>query len=233
MEQLVLCHKKDMPQLEEYVRTITDTVFIYDDTTAPVKDPKNVLCIKSIPNLFAEGSTIGFVNTDNLHISEKLKEFENTIKKANEIFDVSNDNIKISKKGTLLPYKENPQETEKLKKFMDCQKLFDIAVVGAQSDNRNQYVNMLRQYGYKVDYISNMFGEERDKRIGQCTVLLNIHLNKNNIIYSWHVLLQHKIIFFLLQLLKNLSFLEKMYHHIQQHTLNQILILYFYELYIM
>jgi glycosyltransferase involved in cell wall biosynthesis len=184
MEQLVLCHKKDYQYLEEYIRGITDSPTIYDDTTLAFTEPKNVLCLRRIPDLFPAGSTIGFVNTENLNTSANLKEYQQTISKATEIFDISEDNIKISKKGKFLPYKEQPEETEKLKKFLDVPKLYDIAIVGSQSEYRGKYVNFLRQNGFKVDSITGIFGEERDKRIGQCSILVNIHLNETQRIYE-------------------------------------------------
>ena len=184
MEKLILCHRDDYKYFEEYLKGLTKDPFIYDNSTQPFEEKKDVMCLKRIPKLFTKDSNIAFINTEPLNFPEKLKEYEDTIKEANEIFDISDDNIKISKKGTLLSYKINQEETEKLKKFMESPKEYDIAVVGSHSDYRNKFVNILRQNGFKVDFITNLFGEDRDKRIGKCCVLLNLHLNEKHKIYE-------------------------------------------------
>jgi glycosyltransferase involved in cell wall biosynthesis len=181
---LILCHKKEYQYFQEYMAGLTGTIFVYDDTTVPFTELQDVLCIKTIPNLFPEGSTIGFVNTQNLNNQENLKQYQELVKKTTTVYDISKDNIRISKKGTFLPYVENPEETEKLKVLLQAEKLYDIAVIGAQSEHRNTYVNTLRQAGFKVDYLNNIFGEDRDKKIGQCSVLFNVHSNKGLGIYE-------------------------------------------------
>lgn len=175
MEKLVLCHKKDYQYFEEYINTFSESVFIYDDTTLPFDTPKDAMCVRRVPNILPEGSVITFINTENLNTPDGMKEYTDSISKATHIFDISEDNIKLSKKGTLLPYKEVPSETEKLKEYMKAEKLYDIAVIGTQTEHRTRYVNSLRQQGFKVDYITTLFGEERDKRIGHCSILFNIH----------------------------------------------------------
>jgi glycosyltransferase involved in cell wall biosynthesis len=184
-DSIFLCHKKDYQYFEEYIKCLTDSPFIYDETTLPFEEPKNLMCVRRVPtNLISKGSTVGFINTEQLNNPEKLKEYNLFVSEATLIFDISEENIKISGKGTHLPYKEIPEETTQLKSFLNVKKNYDIAVVGSTSDHRTKYVNTLRQNGFKVDYINNVFGEARDKRIGACSILVNVHYNNSAGIYE-------------------------------------------------
>jgi glycosyltransferase involved in cell wall biosynthesis len=165
---MIICHKNDLQLFTEFVDTLTDSPFIYDDTTMPFVEPQDVMCIKTVPKLFPAGSTVGFINTGLLD-----KTYQENCKLATKIYDISEEYAKASK-STFLPYKENPEETQRLKGYLNTTKLYDIAVVGKQTEHRDRYVNTLRQH-FKVDYITNLYGEDRDKRIAKCSVLVNLH----------------------------------------------------------
>jgi hypothetical protein len=57
---------------------------------------------------------------------------------------------------------------------LDC--TYDVGFCGDLSSNRRMSIlDSLKDLGYKVNYINNIFGEERDKEIAKCKIILNIH----------------------------------------------------------
>jgi glycosyltransferase involved in cell wall biosynthesis len=176
--KLKVCHKGDLPFLEEYVNSIEGNLFTYDANTTEFPEG-DYLCIRRIPDLLK--GKAAFVNTEQLCVSEKLDEYMTFIKDATEIFDFSLDNIKLVGKGTHLPYKEH--ETEKLKKLMDVPKLYDVAIVGTDSELRRKYVGILRASGLRVGYLT-MLGAHRDMRAGQAKCIVNVPYAENHGFYD-------------------------------------------------
>lgn len=115
------------------------------------------------------------LNCDNFYLHPSVK-----------IYDYSEDNIKIAGRGIALPYKENPEETIKLKNFMNVEKVTDVCFVGNTSPRRFAIINKLKSL-VNIDcmYISDVIvGDERDRRIGQSRILINIHMRDNWTIYE-------------------------------------------------
>jgi glycosyltransferase involved in cell wall biosynthesis len=168
----ILCHESEYKYMKEYVESFAEEVVQYNNDTK--FEEGHYRCIRRIPELPA-GCTVEFINTEQLCVPEKMTEYTATIKRASTIFDYSESNIKLTGKGTYLPYTERPQETEKLRGYLDVPKEFDVVVVGSHSERRKKIVEDLRSQFLRVDWITNLFGDERDKRIGKAYILLNIH----------------------------------------------------------
>ena len=45
-------------------------------------------------------------------------------------------------------------------------------------------IDQLNKYGYHILIISNMYGEDRDKQLATCKVLLNIHAHEDYQIFE-------------------------------------------------
>jgi glycosyltransferase involved in cell wall biosynthesis len=168
----ILCHESEYKYMKEYVESFAEEVVQYNNETK--FEEGHYRCIRRIPDLPA-GSTVEFVNTEQLCVPEKMSEYTATVKRADKIFDYSESNIKLTGKGTYLPYKERPEETEKLRGYLDVPKEFDVVVVGTHSERRKKIIDELRSQFLRVDWITNLFGDERDIRIGKAHILLNLH----------------------------------------------------------
>jgi glycosyltransferase involved in cell wall biosynthesis len=185
MTRVILVTRDEYKFMSEYIETFRggDEVFQYDQSSK-FTDPCYYLCVRRVPfDLLPEGCKIGFVNTEQLCIPDKLKEYRTFARDDVEVFDYSKKNIEISGKGTYLPYSEIPSETVTLKSYIVPEKKFNLAVVGSPTNYRSSVVSTIRAVGFTVDYI-NVFGEERDKRVGQCSMLLNIHAGAEYSIYE-------------------------------------------------
>ena len=158
--------------MKEYIESFSDEIIQYNNETKFEVD--EYMCVRRIPKL-PEGSKIKFLNTEQLCVPEKMAEYKACISQADEIFDYSENNIKLSDKGTYLPYKERAEETEKLRGYLDVPKEFDVVVVGTYSERRKKIIEELRSQFLRIDWITNLFGDERDIRIGKAHILLNLH----------------------------------------------------------
>jgi GT2 family glycosyltransferase/cephalosporin hydroxylase len=69
-----------------------------------------------------------------------------------------------------------PAEIAKLKKLLRVlHKTDDLAFSNGPSERRSHVVKRLRDLGFKVRFIENSFGQERDVGVASCKVLMNIH----------------------------------------------------------
>jgi len=179
MEKVIVCHKDDYRYIKDYIASFSENnpIFIYDKDTEPLKENKYYLCVRRVPTWLPKECKIGFVNTEQLVVPEKYAEYKTFIKDDIEIFDYSESNIKISGKGTFLPYKEIPEETEKLKKFLEVTKKYDVVVVGTMCERRKKIIEELRMQNLRVNFITELFEDERDKEIAKAHILLNLHFS--------------------------------------------------------
>jgi len=187
MNRIILVVKHDYRYSVEYINSFkgSDQVIVYDETTPKFTEPAYYLCVRRVPfKLIPEGSKIGFVNTEQLTVPSKMEEYKTFALDNVEVFDFSLHNIELSGKGTHLPYLENVEETAFLKKCLEVPKKFNIGCIGSPSQYRSEKLKALIGLGLSVDFISDTFGEERDKRIGQCSVLLNLHYGPEFMIYE-------------------------------------------------
>jgi glycosyltransferase involved in cell wall biosynthesis len=184
MKRVILCHSEDHKYLEHYTKNICgdDPLIMYDDKTSQFPDYDYYMCIRRVPAL-PEGKKIGFVNTEQLCVPDKLREFETFAKEEYEIFDFSLDNISITKRGTHLPYTEREEETLKLKDLMKTKKVYDVVIPGPDSDFKRKFIFALRKEGFRVGYFP-IFGDELDKLIGRSHCLLHLRHSEEYLFYD-------------------------------------------------
>jgi glycosyltransferase involved in cell wall biosynthesis len=177
MDKVILCHKVDFPYVENYIVTFFDRtpIFIYENASVPFADDKYYLCVRRVPwELLPPGAKVGFVNTEPLVVPSKLEEYNKYAKAGVDVFDYSQHNITITGKGVHQPYVEQEKETLVLKKFLECRKEYDIAVEGTPSPRKTAIVEKLVADGFRV-IVASGFGEIRDKKIAQASILLHLH----------------------------------------------------------
>jgi glycosyltransferase involved in cell wall biosynthesis len=171
----ILCHQDEYKYMKEYVESFADEHEIVQYNNDTKFEEGDYLCVRRIPNL-PSGSKIKFLNTEQLCVPEKLAQYKSFIFIADEVLDYSEENVKLAG-GTHFPYKEKPLETEKLRGYLDVPKEYDVVVVGTQSERRKQIINGLRSQFLRVHWITDLFGDERDKQIGKAHILLNLHFS--------------------------------------------------------
>lgn len=184
MKRVILSNKSEFKYFKEYVKSFagTDEVILYDSNTPKFTENNFYLCIRRVPfELLPAECKIGFLNTEQLCIPSKLAEYKTYLRDDVDVYDYSQANI--IDKGTYLPYNEVASETEFLKSCIVPDKKFNIAVIGTPTKYRLDIVESIQRKGYTVDFI-NEFDEPRDKRVGQCSVLLNLHADKEYTIYE-------------------------------------------------
>jgi len=145
---------------------------------------------------YCENNNIKFsyLNTEPLTIDFRLnsllRETENY--KNIKIYDYSKSNIKILNNNGLtnceyLPYSFSNDEVKMLTKInVETIKTYDFGMIThttkipIRPPRRNQVVEFLIKSGFSVNLISG-WGEIRDKEIGKCKIILNIHgqINEN------------------------------------------------------
>jgi len=171
----ILCHQDEYKYMKEYVESFAGENEIVQYTNETKFEVDEYLCVRRIPNL-PSGSKIKFLNTEQLCVPEKMAQYKEFIFIADEVLDYSEENVKLAG-GTHFPYQERQAETEKLRAYLDVPKEWDVVVVGTQSLCRKQIIEELRSHFLRVHWITDLFGDERDKQIGKAHILLNLHFS--------------------------------------------------------
>jgi len=191
MKKVILCHILDYKYLKEYIETFpsVNSIYIYNYTTEILQKNVYYLCIRRVPyTILPENCIIGFINTEQLSVPSKMEEYKMNLAKVTDLYDYSLENIRIlndtSKSIIYVPYIENIDDTRKLQRFIDVVKEFDVCVLGTWSYNRQSYVDILKANGFRVDFIYEAFGDERDCRVGKSKILLNIHYDTAFTVYE-------------------------------------------------
>lgn len=122
-----------------------------------------------------------FYNTEQLTRKSNIDNIINIAKHVNcmKVWDYSKINIELWTKHNITAIYVPPVSTEsflsKLRKYREAGQLYDIGFSGGHSPRRNHIIKCLRDRGYKINYIYDIFGEDRDKELAKCKILLNIH----------------------------------------------------------
>lgn len=156
--------------------------FYYPDQIFPI----------SIQNLYFDHKQILY-NIEQLTRPD-IHAFIDSIKNNNlvhEIWDYSLSNIQILNSFGIyntkyIPLKIWPDYYNRLLSFNPNNTYdFDIGFCGwVHGDHRISLLHSIRSAGFSVDIIDNTYGEERDKRLALCKILLNIHFNENYKIFE-------------------------------------------------
>jgi hypothetical protein len=194
IKKVFLTRERDYLIFKEYIESICDGDEIkkWSDKTT-LEDNRYYMCFGHIPyEKIPPSCKIGFVNLEQLTNAGRLEEYNRTVRDNIDIFDYSQDNIRITGKGTYLPYRETPEEMKKLKSFMSVPKEYDIAIMNCKfkqhrcfhiSERRINMINRLIDSGISVNMIED-WGDARDKEIGKCRILINIHFSDTHNIYE-------------------------------------------------
>lgn len=127
---------------------------------------------------------------NNLSILNKFKEKYNDNVNIG-IIDYSNQNIKLlqdmkfldSYEMHYIPYQFNEKENNKLKTFLKSNKNTDVAYCGTDSQYRYDILNKIEKKNIGVNICTGFF-DDRDSKISQSKVLINIHFEKSYNIYE-------------------------------------------------
>ena len=182
----LLCNKYEFVYFEDYIRSLqlNIPIILYDNTTKTLAETPHYICIRRVPfNILPKNCKISFINTEQLSVNEKLIEYNNYAIDKIDVYDYSMENIKISKKGLYLPYKKYIEETNKLTEYLTQDKEFDFAVIGSPSPHRTKIIDLLVNRGFKVSHVHG-WNDARDKQVGKCRALLNLHFNEEYKLYE-------------------------------------------------
>lgn len=95
------------------------------------------------------------------------------------VWDYSNVNISVWAKKNIsavhVPPVIPPHFLSTLRKYREEGQTYDIGFSGYHSPRRNHIMKCLGDIGYKINYVYEIYGEERDKELAKCKILLNIH----------------------------------------------------------
>jgi hypothetical protein len=133
-----------------------------------------------------------FFNTEQL-TREDCRYFANSqISNQNihEIWDYSIINVEIwNSLGFLntkhIPLKIWPDYQNKLMSYKTESYDFDVGFCGwVGGEHRYSIINNIKQNNISIDLIENLYGEERDKRLSKCKIILNMHFNESYKIFE-------------------------------------------------
>jgi len=131
-----------------------------------------------------------FYNTEQLTRKCGLTKIINIAKHVNcmEVWDYSKINIELWAKHNITAIYVPPVSTElfllKLRKYREQGQVYDIGFSGGHTPRRNHIIKCLRDRGYKINYIFDIFGDDRDKELAKCKFLLNIHADEDYNIFE-------------------------------------------------
>jgi hypothetical protein len=205
------CRKNIYKYFREYIESIlleNDKLILYDDNEKIeiLDDNTSNIFISYLPNINLSNETkniihIFYLNTEqltrmdmkefiknNINILINLRNINKNIKI--NIIDYSTQNIILLKELIkdidiyYIPYQYNINEINKLKKFQQLTPNNDYSFSGTMSNYRNEIIQKIYNNNITINNINNSWYNERDMKIGQTKILLNIHFNKNYNIYE-------------------------------------------------
>ena len=127
-------------------------------------------------------------NTEQLTIPDKYKQVVTCIQQNPEleVWDYSQVNIGILATAGIMakyiPLYSPPWYIEKLRSFRS-EIVYDVGFNGSQSARREKVLSSLREKGFKV-LTSTSWGDERDRELSKCRILLNIHYSTDHLIFE-------------------------------------------------
>ena len=128
-----------------------------------------------------------YYNTEQLTVPQYLEKAKTTIKRTNpkEVWDFSKANCEILRQNGIqaiyFPLKSPDWYISKLKSFQS--KEYDVGFAGTLNERRLYILDALEKEGVVVHKITD-FGEERDKKLACCRIILNIHYSEEYQIFE-------------------------------------------------
>ena len=148
---------------------------------------------------------ISLINLEPLNLEKRIKQIKSIYSSYNiKVYDYSLSNIEILMENGItnieyLPYFNTENETKYLTNlYNNTEKIYDFGILtgcGAPNNlinelgpKRKKLVEYLLTLGFKVNIIK-AWGEERDKQLAKCNIILNIHgqLLENNYWYDSNI----------------------------------------------
>lgn len=153
------------------------------------EEDTHVFC-QTIPLAWKDAANAICFNTEQLTRKKWLDYLIGLRRMGVRLIDYSPENIAILKAATpeitseilYEPYRYNPIEIDKLKNLIKITpKEYDFAFFGALSPYR---LSVLKRLPFFKIYIINKWGDERDREIAKCKILLNIHYDQEYNVYE-------------------------------------------------
>ena len=122
-------------------------------------------------------------NCEQLTIPSKLETLLTSIKinKPTELWDYSQVNITILQshgvEATLIPIESPQWYIDKLLGWRKNRIIYDFGFCGSVSPKREFIVRSLQKKGFSFLALTNVWGEDRDKQLAKCHIMINIHVN--------------------------------------------------------
>lgn len=161
--------------------------FIYFLESITLENPEIPIWVGLYPNITEKCI---FYNTEQLTRDISLYQVIHISKNSNviEIWDYSLVNIEILKKYNINNVKHVPIESPQsyinmLKSFQQETFEYEVGFCGMVTDRRAKILNELIFKNVKVNIVSS-WGDERDKELAKCKVILNIHVEDNTNIFE-------------------------------------------------
>jgi hypothetical protein len=166
-----------------------DTFIYFVESPNSPPTPKEIYLGTTPPSGF-EGI---LYNTEQLTIPSNLEKILNSIQ-ANpglELWDYSQVNIRILNEKNVcvkfIPLHSPTWYVEKLKMFRELYSRsslhYDIGFNGSPSPRREAIITDLRNAGFSVLH-TTAWGEERDRELSKCKILVNIHYSTDHLIFE-------------------------------------------------
>jgi hypothetical protein len=146
--------------------------FLESDNCPPHDYPIVIWSSNNYPNKYI------LYNSEQLSSINKLNGFLSKINDSViEIWDYSIENVKILAANGITAKHVPPISPnwykDKLKSY-GANDIYDVGLAGCISERRNHIIDALRSHGVSVNYMQ-IYGEERDKALASCKILVNIH----------------------------------------------------------
>ncbi len=186
------CIEKGKECFEDYIDSlgiITRKIYYSRDSELDQSlfvDPNNVHIFRyHLPQflLDANNPQVYVLNTEQLSEPSRLAHIETLVRQGIKIIDYSLVNINILKSKIsiascfYIPYQYHEEEVKRLQQFsLDPQD--DVGIVSCNTPHRKAVLQQLISAGIKAVDICG-WKDARDRQIGSCRILLNVHFESN------------------------------------------------------
>ena len=194
---IIVCEQGIYLYMKDYISSFLTFI---NGTLMLVNKPEDVNCAKENTRYFFVQKlpnnenkylpNVYLINTEQATRQVYWNMLSHTLNSNIKVLDYSPENIQILNNHpniSLLPYQYNENEVSLLKKYLsETPKIYDVVFVGYLSQDRAQMLNELRNksLNLQVLYLDGKWGEERDKIIASCKILLNLHCSKDYNVYE-------------------------------------------------
>lgn len=181
-------YKYFIEYIESFMKTLDLKLILADDLNALTYDPNAIyIFCQSIPEKVIDTSINKIlINTEQVTNLERKEPCLAALKRNIPVIDYAPENIQVFNNSLVnyLPY-QHTTEIHKLYTFLNIPKQYDVAFCGtlSSSPKRKVIIDQLISKGIDV-HIVDGWGDNRDKEIGKCKILLNIHFHDTYNVYE-------------------------------------------------